>query len=111
MKDDKLIIRLFRISFITLLVIFLGLFIANNTGYYSFSAINRKQLTEEQIKKFEEDVKNGVDIDINNYLEENVVSYKNNISSLGYNISNITSDIIKEGIYKIFNLFGDLINE
>lgn len=111
MKDDKLIIRLFRISFITLLVIFLGLFIANNTGYYSFSAINRKQLTEEQIKKFEEDVKNGVDIDINNYLEENAVSYKNNISSLGYNISNITSDIIKEGIYKIFNLFGDLINE
>ena len=111
MKDDKLIIRLFRISFITLLVIFLGLFIANNTGYYSFSAINRKQLTEEQIKKFEEDVKNGVDIDINNYLEENTVSYKNNISSLGYNISNITSDIIKEGIYKIFNLFGDLINE
>ena len=111
MKDDKLIIRLFRISFITLLVIFLGLFIANNTGYYSFSAINRKQLTEEQIKKFEEDVKNGVDIDINNYLEENIISYKNNISSLGYNISNITSDLIKEGIYKIFNLFGDLIKK
>lgn len=112
MKDNKLVIsKIFKVVIIVLIIIYLGLFIANNTGYYSFSARNRKELTEQQIKKFEEDVKNGVDIDINDYLSIEQISYQNNISSLGYNISNITSDIIKNGIYKIFDLFSDLINE
>ena len=105
MKDNKI----FKFVLLVLIVIFLGLFIANNTGYYSFSLRNRKELTEEQIKKFEEDVKNGVNVDINDYLAFNEVSYQNNLSSLGNNISNIASSIIKNGIYKIFGFFSDLV--
>ena len=105
MKENKI----FKFIFLVLIIIFLGLFIANNTGYYSFSLRNKKELTEEQIKKFEEDIKNGVNVDINDYLVYSEVSYQNNLSSLGNNISNITSNIIKDSIYKIFGFFSDLV--
>lgn len=109
MNEKPLINRVFKLVMTVLVIIYLGLFIANNTGYYSFDLKNKKVLTEEQIKKFEEDVKNGVDIDMNDYLTIETVSYQNNISSLGYNISSAFEGFIKTSIYKIFDLFGDLV--
>ena len=112
MNEEKpLVNRIFKLVMTVLVIIYLALFIANNTGYYSFSLRNRKELTEEQIKRFEEDVKNGVEIDINDYLSIESTSYQNNISSLGYNISNAIEGFVKTTIYKIFDLFGDLVEK
>jgi len=110
-KNKPLINKVFKFICTLLCIIYLGLFIANNTGYYSFSLRNKKELTEEQIKKFEEDVKNGINVDINEYLDFNTISYQNNISKLGYNISSFVGDLIKNGIYKVFSLFSDLIDD
>lgn len=110
-EEKPLQIRVFKLIMTILVIIYLGLFIANNTGYYSFSLRNRKELTDEQIKKFEEDVKNGVEIDINDYLSMETISYQNNISSLGYNISSTLENLIKTGVYKIFDFFSDLVEK
>ena len=88
-------------------VLYLSIFIANNTGYYSFGS--RTNLTNEQIKKFEEDVKNGVEVDLKDYLSDTNISYQNNISKLGYNISSFIESLVRTGIFKIFDFFSDLI--
>lgn len=109
--NQKLYNKIFKYIFIVLLIVYLGLFVANNSGYYSFTMRNRKELTDSQIKKFEEDVKNGIEIDLNDYLNVETISYQNNISRLGYDISNFCEGFIKHSVYKIFDLFSDLIEE
>lgn len=112
-KEDKiyLIKKTFKTMFVISFIIYMSLFIMNNTGYYNFSLKKQKELTEEQIKKFENDVKNGVDIDIESYLEVKNVSYQNNTSKLGLTISSGIENIVKNSIYKILDLIGGLVEE
>ena len=111
MENKKVVNRLFKIFMLILSTIYLALFIANNTGYYSFSLRNKKELTDKQIIKFEEDVKNGVEIDMNEYLALDTISYQNNISKLGYNISSLVENIVKVSVYKIFDFFSDTLEK
>ena len=55
-----------RILFV-LFLIFLAIYYSANTGLIDYQAKYKKELTEEEIEKFEEDIKNGVDIDITDY--------------------------------------------
>lgn len=49
-------------------------------------------LTEEQIRKFEEDVKNGEFVDIKDYTSVNNIDTSNSVSNLGYNLGNGISE-------------------
>ena len=72
-KLIKSIFFLFLLSFIVLLVL-------EETGYYKTRSSKVKTLTEEQIKTFEEDIKAGKEIDVNDYVI-NRVDYSNNLSN------------------------------
>lgn len=52
-------------------------------------------LTEEQIKKFEEDVKNGVNIDINDYVVRDK-DYQNNVTRVNDTISSLINKTFKQ---------------
>lgn len=52
-------------------------------------------LTEEQIKKFEEDVKNGVNIDINDYVVKDK-DYQNNVTRVNDTISSLINKTFKQ---------------
>ena len=45
--------------------------------------------TEEQIKKFEQDVLNGREIDINTYIDNSKPDYSNAFSDFGEDLSNL----------------------
>jgi len=112
-KEDKIYLakKTFRTFFIVLFVTYISLFIINNSGYYNFSLKKQKELTEEQIKKFEEDIKNGVEVDLKSYLEVDNTSYENNTSKIGNIISTTIENIVKTSIFKIFDFFGSYIKE
>ena len=78
-KLIKGIFYLFLLSFIVLLVL-------EETGYYKTRTSKVKTLTEEQIKVFEQDIKSGKEIDINDYVI-NRVDYTNDLSNNIYKIS------------------------
>ena len=59
MKDNFV-----RIMSLTVFLIFLALYYSSNAGLIDYQAKNKTSLTEEQIKMFEEDVKNNVSIDL-----------------------------------------------
>ena len=58
--------------FILLFICFLTIYISQATGYYEYKLHKKAELTKEQIKKFENDVKNNEKIDLNDYLKDGV---------------------------------------
>ena len=64
-----------RIMSLTVFLIFLALYYSSNAGIIDYQARNRTALTEEQIKMFEDDVKNNVEIDIKKYLDDKEEKY------------------------------------
>lgn len=93
------------------LVFFLVLLFAEHFGYYETKEQRVKTLTEEQIKIFENDIKEGKQIDITEYVLEENKDYTNNLSSSIYKISLILEKKTDELIKIIFNKAGNLVND
>lgn len=106
MKEDKKI-KVVKYIFLVLFMTYSAIFMMVKLGYYEYSNYTKKVFTEEQIKKFEEDIKNGINLDINDYLvDEKKVTNKKQI---GLKISEIIGDISRKSIEKIFNLLNKVI--
>ena len=72
---------------------------------YKYKLTEKKELTEVQIKKFEDDIKNGVEIDLDEYIVKDK-DYSNNITKTNKKISNTISRFFR----KIFEYFLRNIN-
>ena len=92
-------------------VAFVTLYLSQATGYYEYEQSRKTAFTEEQIKQFEQDVKDGKEIDINNYLENTNKDYQNNISKVTLNVSEAISKYMKYGIEKMFEGIVKVIEE
>ena len=112
-KEDRIktFNKCFKVSFLVFLISFLALYVSQATGYYEYELNRRVTLTEEQIKKFEGDVKNGKDLDIDAYLTNTNRNYQTNISKLGVNISNGISKYVSLAIDSLFETIGKLVEE
>ena len=90
---DKKIIKYFIILLFTLFLIiyFFG------SNIFQSGLTKKRDLTQEQIEKFEMDVKNGVEIDINDYVVKDK-SYDNSITRFNSKISSV----IELGFKKVF---------
>ena len=97
----------FRIMVLTVFLIFLALYYSSNAGLIDYQAKNKTSLTEEQIKMFEEDVKNNVQIDLKKYIDNKEDKYDNNISKTTLKLSNTIGESV-EGILNF--VFGKLEN-
>ncbi len=96
----------FRILSI-LFMIYISLTIAMQTGYYEAKLNERTILTEENIKKFEEDVKNGKNVDINDYVVEKSRDFSNGTTKAGVAISHLVEKFFTEGITQ----FGEILKK
>lgn len=112
MKTDdkkKIYNKIFGRIFMALLISFLAIYLSSKTGYYDFELHNRTILTEEKIKEFEQDVKDGKDIDIKNYVISKTPSYENTVSKLGDKISTSIEGVIKTGIESSFKFLNKML--
>ncbi|MBO5138604.1 MAG: hypothetical protein J6B89_03080 [Bacilli bacterium] len=99
MKAKNIFIFIFSVLFI----LFISLYVTQATGYYEFNNSKKTTLTNDAIKKFEKDIKEGKQISAKNYLEGEK-EYNNKIST--------TSLKISKTIEKSFNyLMGKLFEE
>lgn len=110
MKQDdkkKIINKIFGWFLFVLFITFVTLYISQSTGYYEYEQAKKTAFTKEQIEKFEQDVKDGKEIDINQYLDNTNKNYQNNLSSFTLNVSEKISKYTKMGIEK---LLGQIAN-
>ena len=106
MKKTK---TFFKVFFIICFVSFLTFYISLQSGYYEYNARRKMTFTKEQIERFEEDVKGGNNIDINEYLVNTDKDYQNKISRFTLGISDNISKYMRRGINIVFNKIGNAI--
>lgn len=103
--------KIFRYSLLVSFVTFFALYLSQSTGYFEYRNSKKVALTNEQIEKFEKDVKEGKNVDIENYIDSNNKSYQNSLSKAGLSISNVTEKAIQKIIGGSFKVLGDLVGE
>ena len=86
--------RIIKIILIIIIIFFLSLYFSNyNNEYYE----NKTYLTQESIKNYEKDLKEGKIILGDAYLPKEK-NYNNSISKLGLKSSNLIENIINKGL-------------
>ena len=82
---------------------------AYQTGYYEIEERKKVVLTEEAIKKFEEDVANGKNIDLDDYIGETKKNYNNTTSKFGLFLSQKIGEYAAAGIQNTFKFLDKMI--
>ena len=108
---NKKKINIGKIIFYVFLTSFLIIYLFEITGYYEYQNHIKTSLTEEQIKKFEADIKLGNKVDINKYLDTNKKKYNNNLSTIASKLSDSLSNLINNGVKYTFKYISKLIDE
>ena len=75
--------KIISIIFILFIIYFLSLYMGR---YYTSYYENQKILTDDAIKRFENDIKEGKSIDVSNYIKEDK-DYSNKASRIGLKVS------------------------
>lgn len=105
MKHTKFI----KLSFQLLLFIFLCSYFTNTGGYYEYYLARKRNMTTDQMKQFEKDIEDGKDIDLNSYLENNVVDYSNNLTRKTSEANLKLNDFLKKIIWGAFKILEKLV--
>jgi len=103
-KIIKFICIMFFIAFVICYVI-------GESGYYEYELANKKYLTEEEMKRFEEDVKNGEDIDLKDYTVNTRIDYTNKFTRAVTNTSLSINKYLKQSIESVFSVINKLVEE
>lgn len=101
--------KIFKRFWFTMFLIFLTLYVSQATGYYEYEQARKSNFTKEQIEKFEQDIKDGKEIDIQEYMTNTNKNYQNKLSSSALSISEFISKYTKLGIEKIFTVIGSAV--
>ena len=91
-----------------LFLVFISLYIALESGYYEAKITKKTAMTEESIKKFEEDIKNGNPIDVNSYTFEEHKDYSNNTTDAAIFIGSKVESFMSSGITEVFDIVKSL---
>ncbi len=103
--------KIFRNIIIVLFIIFIALFISQENGYYEYQEYKKVALTNEQIKEFEDDVKNGKKIDLKNYVSKTKKEYGNAVSNAGLSVSKQIEKYFKKAMEASFGALADVVND
>ncbi len=90
---------------------FLVLYFAQAGGYYEDLNNKKTTLTEEKIKEFEEDVKSGKEIKVENYVVNMKKDYGNKVSSFGLFTSKIFAKYFKKSMNVVFGGIDKMVND
>lgn len=106
MKRKKINLFLKMLGF--MFVLFSALFIANISGYYESKIRDNVIITEEGIKEFEERVRNGEEIDVTSFLNNERIDYSSKLSNLGDNITLSVESIVVDGMNFVTDILKSL---
>lgn len=113
MKEEKYkkVNNVFKFLFFFFLIAFITVYLSHATGYYDYELHKKVTLTEEKIKQFEQDVADGKNIDLKEYIEHTDKNYKTKTSRLGSRISENIEAGVKKGIIGVFDFLNKMVND
>ena len=99
-----------RIVVFTLLILYSTLYIMQALGYYEYSNNKNNTLTNEAIKRFENDIKMGKNVKASDYRNKKN-DYNNKISRSGLAISNLIENIFDNAMGFVFKEISKAIDD
>ena len=96
---------------IIIIVIFIACYYVSNSGYYEYTIQKKTIITNERIKEFEQDVKNGNEVDIKDYLDNEDKDYSNKFTDIIYKLSNNGNKLARKCITAIFKKLSYLVED
>ena len=103
-------VRYFKFLALIVFILFACMFGMSSGGYYEYQLRQKKAMTEEDIKRFEEDVKLGKNVDITDYLTNEKLEYNNGISSFNRGLSNKINDAFSGVMKYLFKSINDAVD-
>ena len=100
--------KIFKSFVLVLIIGFLGLFYAYQNGYSEKVKGNNVILTNQMIEEFEEDIKDGKDISLENYVKEKK-DYSTKSTKASLNFSDKVSNVFDSIIKFIFQKLGSFV--
>ena len=91
-----------------LFVLYLSLTIAISTGYYEAKLSEKTTITDEAMKQFEQDIREGKDVDIKDYVTDLQKDYSNQTTKAGVWFSQVVENFMSKGIDGMINIFKAL---
>ena len=91
-----------------LFIIYVALYIASASGYYERRIRNKVIITDNNIKDFEEKIKNGETISLDSYLTNDYDDYSNSISKLGDNLTNGVAEVVLKSSEVVMDVLKSL---
>ena len=88
--------------------IYSAIYFSYKGGYYEVKNHDKMLLTEEAMKRFEDDVNNGKNISINDYIQNDYTDYSNKITNAGIKIGSFAESFVIDGIGTFFEVLGKL---
>ena len=101
-------IKIIKYIFYALFICFVIVYCTSMAGYYEYQQRQRVVLTEKKIKQFEEDIKKGKNIDVDDYIEEKE-SFDHAPKRLGVKISEVISKYTRKGIESTFKMLNNFV--
>lgn len=105
MKKIPLVILLSLFTFFVILLL------AQSQGYYKTRSEKAKILTDEQIKNFEKDIRDGKSIDVKKYVLYEDKDYTNDVSDSVYSMSLKLESVFDTTVRLIFNSASKAVND
>lgn len=92
------------------IAMFVCMYMVTSGSYYEYQLRQKTDLTEDAIRQFEIDIKEGKDVDINDYLDNTEKDLNNRMSNFNKNISNKISNAVGNSIKYVFESISKAIN-
>ena len=93
----------FRLLIIISFFIFFISYLSRENGYYEYENYKKALITETAIQTFENDVKEGKNLNNKVYLEDEYKDYSSKASNLGIKSSDFIDSFMKKGFKSIIN--------
>lgn len=101
--------KYFSYCFKLILIIYIFIYFFYQKNYYERKKSYDVYLNEQNIKQFEDDIKNNKIIDINSYISYEQKDYSNSISRLGEKLNNSFGTVLIKGTSKVFKQIKKLV--
>lgn len=99
-----------RVVVLILMFLFFILYFLQLSGYSDYRQSRKNMLTDDTIKQYEEDILAGKDVSIRDYLDKERLSYNNNISKMGLDLSYFIENAFNKGMNAFFKMLNDAVN-
>lgn len=97
------------ITIILFFIFFIALYSSQVSGYYEYGQYKKTAITNEAIKKYEEDLKQGKEVNPENYISSKYKDYSNGLSKIGLKTSSYIEKIFTKGIKNTFKYLSKLV--